>query len=650
MNCKMKTLQARAKRIGTGAGFLLALLPAIVVAQDVTHPPSSSDRSYAAKLGGTEAAKTIGAILRAAWKPGRLGLAGSSGNPAFQSWLLMTRWAQLLSREESHELARFMQHGLLVDDRESEKTIRFLPPGYHIPPDAIQVGFDDALKIVSSPAFDMQMGSYFLPPGFHRRQGTLAARVSPEFAAAMMTDEKFLRVFFGNISDDDFTPAVLDALSRIYSARPEKWSEYQSLAIALALVFDQRLPDFWPHHQVAQDLVPRALPDILEAFDFWVTAQESRATLNDIRKLEPDALKFIVDAPVEFSELTWAQQNVRFPRTDWERAFSSIAYTHDRIAAQQYDWQGSRYLLDEIQTRGGICVDQAYFAMLSGKARGLPTLYFAGQGSDGGHAWFGYLRGEGRWDLDCGRYENQNYAVGEALDPQSWRYISDHELENLARSFRRSDAYVASSNDVFMAEMFESHGAIDSAAAALESAIATSPKNPDAWQARAEFLARHDMPMDIRVAHHEAALKQFPNDNDLRVHQQRALASLASSSGDAAKAEQLQKAIIRQNSQSRSDISVQAAAESIRKRLTEDDVKSALKELRNVLSRLGKTAGGNIFYEIVKPTVWYLRENGEPDLALRVIGDSRRAIDPDSGGILDVDFSKLEADDPSARR
>jgi hypothetical protein len=92
----------------------------MVAAQDVTRPPSTSDRAYAAKLGWTEAANMIAGTLRTAWKPGRSGLAGTSGNPAFQSWLLMTRWAQLLSQQESHELARFMQHGLLVDEQDIE--------------------------------------------------------------------------------------------------------------------------------------------------------------------------------------------------------------------------------------------------------------------------------------------------------------------------------------------------------------------------------------------------------------------------------------------------------------------------------------------------------------------------------------------------
>ena len=29
------------------------------------------------------------------------------------------------------------------------------------------------------------------------------------------------------------------------------------------------------------------------------------------------------------------------------------------------------------------------------------------------------LKGPGRWETDCGRYENQNYPVGNAIDPQT---------------------------------------------------------------------------------------------------------------------------------------------------------------------------------------------------------------------------------------
>jgi hypothetical protein len=627
----------------------MALLSGLALAQDVKRLPSTLDRAHVGKMGWSEATASIGDSLRKAWKPGRSGLAGSSGSPAFQSWLLMARWAELMGRNEADEVARFIRQSLVVEDEGSGDAGRFYPPGFPIPADARHPSIGDAREFVNDPAFDVRYGSYFLPPDFVMRDGTLADRVSPEFAQAMVGDERFLKAFFESFSAADFTPAVLESLSKLYMERRDQWDDYLSLAIALAVVYDQRLPEFWPHHQVAQELVPRAQPNLLAAFDFWVAAQESKSTLVDIRTLGPDVLKFVVDAPVEFSELEWAQENTRFPRTDWGRAFSSIKYVWPRIEARQYDWPGERYLLSEIQSQGGICVDQAYFAMLTGKARGLPTLYFSGQGSDGGHAWFGYLRGEGRWDMDCGRYENQNYATGEALDPQTWRSISDHELQNLAQSFRRTPAYVGSSNDIVMAELFEANGDSAAAGSALESAIATSPRNPEAWQAMGEFLVRSGAPMETRTAHHEAAIKQFANDNDLRVYHQTAHAALATSQGDTEKVDQLQKSMISQNRRDRSDLSIQTGAARVQSCLAENDVPTALRELRGILSRFGETAGGNIFYEIIRPTVWHLRASGDEEQALRVIADARRAIRPEKGGILDVELSELEANDPKSR-
>jgi tetratricopeptide (TPR) repeat protein len=354
-------------------------------------------------------------------------------------------------------------------------------------------------------------------------------------------------------------------------------------------------------------------------------------------------LKFVVDAPVHFSELEWAQKNARFPRTDWGRAFSSIRYNFGRITSQAYDWDDSPYTLDAIETAGGICVDQAYFAVIAGKARGLPTLFFTGQGVDGGHAWFGYLRSENRWDMDCGRYENQNYAVGEALDPQSWLPISDHDLQSLAKSFRRQTTYVAARNDLVMARMFEDAGDLPKALACAESAIATSPQTPEAWEAVAHLLRRSNAPASRQIAHHEAALKQFQTENDLRFKNQTALAALLRETGEAARAEQLETKIISQNRLKRSDLSVRAGAERLASLIAAGNIDTALREYRGLLSRLGPTAGGNVFYQIVRPLVKELHRTGRSSEALKALNQARTTINPERDSILEQELVKLEA-------
>lgn len=634
-------------RIG-GAPVLGLVLAAIFfpvldgAAQNLRRAPGPAERAYAAKIGWPEAADKIGAALRAGYQPGHGGVAGSSGNAAFQSWLLLYRWSELLSRKEADELTRFFG-GFFVTDLDPARRGRplFVPPGYAVPPGNPPLPAATLAALVGDAETRREAGARLLPPGFTPGAGTVANAFPAEFLAALAGNEAFLRAFFATVSDRDFVPAALRALQEIHADNPEKFFEYQNLAIALALVRDQRAPAWWPHPQVDAKNVPAGQVPTVEQFRFWVASNEGQRLYTDLRKLSPEELKFVVDAPIALSELQWAQKNARFPRGDFGRAFSSIRYRHDRIDSQTFVWNDGPYTLEAIREHGGICVDQAYFAMLSGKARGLPTLYFTGQGADGGHAWFGYLKGENRWDMDCGRYENQNYAVGEALDPQTWRPINDHELASLAESFRRTPGYLASQADLTMAEIFERAGDNAQALAALDGAIAVSPRNDLAWTAKGAFLLRSGASTEARQAYHQAAIKQFANNDDLKVFHQRALAGIVRGSGDEKAAGALEGQIISQNRRARSDLSVSAASDRLEGLVKAKKFDDAMKEYRNLLSRLGRKGGGAFFYEIVRPFAQSLAAGGNPTAAKRVIEMARGTLRPESGSILDQDLASL---------
>jgi len=468
--------------------------------------------------------------------------------------------------------------------------------------------------------------------------------LDPAFLEAMTGDETFLRTLFANLSDRDISPRTLKILETIWKDHPGQWKDYQNLAIAIAIVRDQNPPATWPHPQVDPALVPLQAVDPSAAFAFWAASNERSRLLADLRKMPPDLLKFVIDAPVDPREFEWAQANVRFPRAEFDRTFSAIDYAHERIPNREFVWTGAPYTLEAIQARGGICVDQAYFAMLSGKARGLPTLFFTGQGADGGHAWFGYLKGGDRWELDCGRYLNQNYAVGEALDPQTWLAISDHELESLAQNFRRSPQYLASRADLALARLAERIGDSVKALEALDSAIDTSPRNDLAWDAKTDFLTRANAGGKALRAHHEAALKPFANDNDLKVHHQRALAALARQAGDESAAQGYETQIISQNRRDRTDLSIGAAARKLRTLVEAGQLDAAMREYRSLISRLGRTGGGNFFYEIVDPFSRTLLAHHDAPTARRVVELARGALRPESGSILDQDFETLEGE------
>jgi tetratricopeptide (TPR) repeat protein len=298
--------------------------------------------------------------------------------------------------------------------------------------------------------------------------------------------------------------------------------------------------------------------------------------------------------------------------------------------------------LQKIRQQAGICVDQAYYAMIAGKAHGLPTLFFTGQGSQGGHAWFGYMKTENRWEVDCGRDKNQNYAIGEALDPQTWLPISDHDLKFQAKGLRNGLEYFSSRDDVLIGRMSETMGNSVTALRAYESAIRVCPENGSGWSAKAEYLRRSKAPLNALKSHHLAAVQQFLTDRDMRVTHQLAVARIAREQGATQEAESLERQIIAQNKRRRSDLSVGVAAQKIITLVEARRFDDAFAEYRRQLTAIGKFGGGNFFYDIVQPYVEAVSAAGKQGQAKEALALARKALKPEHGGILEGDLSELE--------
>jgi len=461
-------------------------------------------------------------------------------------------------------------------------------------------------------------------------------------AKELLGDPAISRMFFSTLSEQDSVPRVLDNLDSIRAAHRQKWKEFSSLAIAIAVVNDVPVPQGWPHHQVAPQLVPVSILPVDQQFSRWVTANEARQLLLDPRKLSPSQLKFVVDAFITDDELLWARKNVRLTRSTFEKAYFQINYSHERLQAQQYDWTGGPYTLGAIRKQGGICVDQAYYASMAGKALGLPTLFFTGQGSDGGHAWFGYMRSDDQWEIDCGRYSQHNYATGQALDPQTWQPISDHELELLAARFRDKPEFAASMNTLAVAEILEKSGDNPRAGQAYEKAIQLCPQNADAWSATASFLQRRGAPAKERILFHERAKTQFVNQADLKVLHQQALIAIYQEQGDADSVKKIEQQILSQNKRKRSDLSVNMAANQLNAMVAEGNMAEAEKLFRRQVHSLSQTGGGNFYYDVAEPYIRVLIEKGDKNEARRNIDLIRRKLAPQAGGILDAAMNELE--------
>ncbi len=520
--------------------------------------------------------------------------------------------------------------------------IFFLQPGQETPEALEPLGEAEVEDMAAHPQIRAQLEKAALPPDSNLAIGTLGGAAGEKLAIELLSDPALLTALFSTLSERDYAPLVLKNLRAIREAHPGQWREYQNLAIALAVVNDSALPEYWPHIQVTPSLVPKETPPVAGQFARWVSANEAGHLELDPRKLSPVQLKFVVDAFVSHSELEWARKNIRLTRSNFDRAFSEVAYRPERIKTRRFFWDKSPYTLEAIRRDGGICVDQAYYAMIAGKAHGLPTLFFTGQGKDGGHAWFGYMKRDDKWELDIGRYSQQNYAVGRALDPQTWQPISDHELQLLAARFRDKPEFAASMNDLAMASIFEKSGDPARADAAYASAIQACPQNPEAWERRGKFLARTNAPREEQKNFHEEAVRRLGSSPDLKVRHQTALANLHREGGDQSTAQKVERTIVAQNRRNRSDLGVSMAAQKVSAAIASGDLDAAAAEFHRQLYALGKNGGGDFLKQVGLPFIQALLKNGKNARARRAIDTMRQQLSPDPGSLLDMALKDLE--------
>jgi len=446
------------------------------------------------------------------------------------------------------------------------------------------------------------------------------------------------RAFLENLRPEDDATEAMRILLQIQLAHPECIQELPCLAVAIALVFDQPFPNNWPHHQVARELVPLEKVDPARRMHQMTELQVARRYLTDLRDFTVSEMKFIVDHPLIDSEVEWARKNVTASRSGYSKVFSSIRYDIPRYETNQLKWPYGPYLFSEIKSRGGICVDQAYFAAMTGKAKGLPTLYFSGQGEDGGHAWFGFMDSPGRWETDCGKYESQNYPVGNAVDPQIWQPISDTELTFLAKSRERSAGFQ-------QAKLLTDLGRTivrEDASRWLEAALAVQPEFLPAWYLQGELLEERKASQEVMRDFWSRFTKRFANFADLRVVGQEKLLDLAKARGDDQEIKSISRQILVQNRTRRFDLGIGSAAAEVSEKIESGKWGEAETAFRKTLREFKGQAGGNLYYGLVVPFVDSALAEGQVSVAKSSLAEARRILRPAKDSLVGRSLMELE--------
>lgn len=475
------------------------------------------------------------------------------------------------------------------------------------------------------------------------KPGSLAAYWSRELQLFALGSAQFSEEFFVTLDPVDNPMNVLSILQQLYAADPAAFAAYPNLAIACAVVYDVPPPPQWPHGQVSAEALPRVMPKPVEAFGYWVRADRENRTLQKLRRLSAAELKFVVDAAAPVSEMNWARQNVAKPLAEFAKVYDLVHYRKDRLQGSVFMWPKPSYTLPLILQDGGICVDQAYFACMVGKAQGVPTLLFRGAGLDGRHAWFGYLDGQQRWQLDAGRYAEQKYVVGLALDPQTWSEINDYELLFMAERFRALPTYKLSVMNAQFAVEYLRGGQPALALKAAREAVNRERRNLEAWGILLQAQAASSPDLRALEGVLREAVQAFQKYPDLELSFARQLVKTLRARGEASAADFEETRLARKYQSGRVDLSIQQAAGIMERSMREDDVATQIRYYQQVLQAYGPGAGMDFYDKVVQPFVMHLQEQRQVPAALACVDRAQQTLRVEKGSQMEKELADLVA-------
>jgi len=455
---------------------------------------------------------------------------------------------------------------------------------------------------------------------------------------ALGQDPTVSRLFVEKLNPLDVPDAALANLLRLSEANAADLHEYAALGVAYALVWDQPFPEDWPHHQVAHDAVPLGDLDIVTRFAYYVQANRDHRLVLDPTRLSFENLKYLVDSETKLSEFDWAQKN-SVSISHFADAYFSVQYSTDRISNTQnvYDWPGKSYALADIKTAGGICIDQAYFAVTLGKGLGIPTMMFTGYGMDGAHAWMGYLSNSNKWEMDVGRYETQDFPKGFAVDPQTWQRIDDATLQNVFKAGADNPSYQPEMTALTWAHLHE-HDANYSKL--LDDAHAIMPEWSATWRLQAA-LVDGGTDLDAKKKFYNDWIEQFSTFPDMKVEGQKRLFR-ALKTADDPDADGVLKDIVLQNRTEGFDFGIEVSADSLEEKLKAGDWDAAREAFDRAVRDFGQQGGLTLYSKIVYPYIETCLKNDKVDLASRAVDTVQNYMTMDASSQVGQDFTNLK--------
>lgn len=251
---------------------------------------------------------------------------------------------------------------------------------------------------------------------------TTDSAVRENLIAAFKKAPRFMSELAMALDQKDDLPKVAEMASRLWKAESARLNDFPTLGAAICVVHDREVFVQANENKVTSD-------DPVKLFGYFAD-NESRLPLG-LKNVPVQLLVLVVDATAKVSELQWALDRYRGDRAIGARFFE-IQYDveHFRTGAPK-KVTSEGLTLQNIVKYGGVCIDQAYFAVNVAKACGIPSAIMTGRSAEVGHAWVSYLVWNGQnavFDSRKGRYPEYRAVLGIIKDPQTGESVVESEL------------------------------------------------------------------------------------------------------------------------------------------------------------------------------------------------------------------------------
>jgi hypothetical protein len=441
------------------------------------------------------------------------------------------------------------------------------------------------------------------------------AKPTDATAAWILGSGERLHVLIDTLDPLDKIAPCMEIMDRLRAHDPAGCDEYYELILAIAVVLDR--PGKSPMHgQMGKEIMPYDNNPV-ESYDYFKALYAGGKAKIVYGKLGASELVFVVHTPVPISELEWACDNVDESLSGWGSTYSDIEYDHARLQGSRFSWDNGLYTLGAIQRLGGICVDQAYYAVMTARAHGIPAIYFHGSGKSANHAWFAFMKGPGDWVLDVGRYQGDDYTTGYAVDPQTRRTMTDHDVEYACeRSLHSADFVQASAYTSIAEALIKSDPENALRCARLARQLVKRHLRP--WEIELQLLiARNDLDGLVELFDEKkSAFQKYP---DILAQSAKEIEALLRKAGRSDDADRLMRNLNARVANDRDDLKRSFESERIDRIAATGDTKKARKELEQLLD--DQKDGGNKAFALIRDYIELTQKSGQTHEAAKFLGD-----------------------------